>query len=189
RNTLSRSDQFSVQFRNNKTDSLSCACAVRHNVNCRCARSSQIAFSLRSVKCHLIACVSVDCAHDTGFDRCKIVQSLSHRSKAVCCTGCCGNDVVILCQCLVVYIVNDCRKIISCRSGDDNFLSARIDVCLSFFFLCIEACTLKNYVNTDLSPRKVVSISFSVDFDLFAVNSDGILSCLNFVSQCVFALC
>ena len=31
----------------------------------------------------------------------------------------------------MIYIINDCRKVISCRSGDDNFLSARIDMSLS----------------------------------------------------------
>ena len=49
----------------------------------------------------------------------------------------------------MVYIVNDCRKIISCRSGDDNVLSTCIDMSLSFVFGCIESCTLKNYVYTD----------------------------------------
>ena len=28
----------------------------------------------------------------------------------------------------MVYIVNDCRKVISCRSGNNNFFSACIDV-------------------------------------------------------------
>src|SRR5699024_12421147 len=79
RNTLCSADQFAVQFRNNKADCLGSAGAVGNDVNCSCTGSSQIAFSLRSVQSHLIACVSVDCAHDTGFDRRAIVKSLSHR--------------------------------------------------------------------------------------------------------------
>ena len=42
------------------------------------------------------------------------------------------NDGVLSLQCLMVYIVNDCRKVVTCRSGNNNFSSAGIDVCLSF---------------------------------------------------------
>src|SRR5699024_8943195 len=117
------------------------------------------------------------------------IQSFCHRSEAVCCTGCSRNDVVILCKVLVVYIVNDCRKVVSSRSGDNNFLSTCIDVSLCFCFGCVESCTLQNNVNADFSPRKLCCVSHCVDFDLFSVNNDGILSSLNFVSQCIFALC
>ena len=83
----------------------------------------------------------------------------------------------------MVYIVNDRRKVISSRSGDDNLLSACFDMSVSFLFLCVESCTLENYVNADLSPRKVLSVSLSIDLDLFSVNCDGVLSSLNFVES------
>ena len=89
----------------------------------------------------------------------------------------------------MIYIVNDRRKVISCRSGNDDFLSACVNVRLSFCLGCVESCTLQNYVNTDLAPRKLFSISLRVNLDLFSANNDGILSCLNLVSQCILALC
>ncbi len=58
------------------------------------------------------------------------------------------------CKFFVVYIVNDCRKVISSWSRNNYFLSTCIDVSLSFCFGCVESCTLQNNVNTDLSPKE-----------------------------------
>ena len=76
----------------------------------------------------------------------------------------------------MVYVVNDCLKVVSSRSGNDNVFSTCIDMSLSFVFGCIESSTLKNYVYTDLSPWKLSSVSFCINFDFFYVNCDGIFS-------------
>ena len=75
---------------------------------------------------------SVDRAHDTCLDRCQVVQRLSHRCQTVCCTGSCGDDVIIFCQFLVVYIVYDCRQIVSSRCGNNNVFS-----CLLYTSRCV----------------------------------------------------
>ena len=87
---------------------------------------------------------------------------------------------------LMVYIVNDGRKIVACRSGNNNVLSACIDMSLSFCFGGVEAGALQNYVNTDLAPRKLCCVCFRVDLDLFAINGDGILACFNTVSASAY---
>ena len=89
----------------------------------------------------------------------------------------------------MVYIVNDCRKIISCRSGDDNVLSTSIDMSLCFCFGCVETCALKNNVYTDLAPRKLCCVCFRVDLDLFAINCDGIFTVRYGICKSVSALC
>ena len=72
----------------------------------------------------------------------------------------------------MVNIVYDSRKIVSCRSRNDYVLSAGIDMSLSLVLACVETCALKNNINTELSPRKVLSICLFVDSDLLAVNRD-----------------
>ena len=69
----------------------------------------------------------------------------------------------------MVYIVNDGRKVVTSRSGDNYFTSACIDVCLSFCFGGVESGALQNYVYAKLSPWAVVSIRESIDFDVFAI--------------------
>lgn len=66
----------------------------------------------------------------------------------------------------MVYIVNDGRKVVTSRSGDNYFTSACIDVCLSFCFGGVESGALQNYVYAKLSPWAVVSIRESIDFDV-----------------------
>ena len=55
----------------------------------------------------------------------------------------------------VVYIVNDGRKVVSSRSGDNNLLSACCDMSRSLLLGGVEACALQNYVYANLSPRKL----------------------------------
>ena len=56
-------------------------------------------------------------------------------------------------------------------------LSASVDVSLCFCFGCVEAGALKNNVYTEFSPRAALSASANrVDLDLFAINSDRILT-------------
>ena len=93
-----------------------------------------------------------------------------HRSKAVCCTGSCGNNGIFSFQCCVVYIVNNSRKIVSSRSRNNNFASACFDVSLCFCLGGIETSTLQNNVYTKLAPRKLRCISLCVDFDFCSIN-------------------
>ena len=65
RNALSGTDEFAVEFRNNEADSFCGAGAVRNDVYCASAASSEVAFTLRTVKRHLVASVSVNGGHDT----------------------------------------------------------------------------------------------------------------------------
>ena len=69
----------------------------------------------------------------------------------------------------MVYIVYDSRKVIACRCGDNDFLSACIDMCLCFCLGCIESGTLQNYVYTNLAPRKFSSVCLCVDSNLLAI--------------------
>ena len=59
----------------------------------------------------------------------------------------------------MVYVVNDGRQVVASRSGNNNFLSACIDMSLCFCFGGVESGTLQNYINTDLSPRKLCCVS------------------------------
>ena len=74
----------------------------------------------------------------------------------------------------MVYIVNDGRQIVASRSGNNNLLSACIDMSLCLCLGGVEAGTLQNYINTNLSPGKLCCVCFCIDFDLFAINSDGV---------------
>ena len=180
RNSLSSTDELAVELRDNKADSLSSACRVRYDVSSTSSCSLEVTLSLRTVEDHLVACVSVNCCHDTALDSCIIIESLCHRSKAVCCAGSCRDDLVISCECCVVNVVNDCRKIVACRSRDNNLLSTGIDVSLCLFLRCVETGALENYVNTELAPRTIVCIGFLVDLKQLAVNCD----CVSLVVRC-----
>ena len=43
----------------------------------------------------------------------------------------------------------------------------------------VEACALKNDVDSELAPRQLGSVRLSIDRDLLAINDDGVLGCLN----------
>ena len=116
----------------------------------------------------------MNCRHDTRSDWSIIIQSFSHWSQTVCCTRSSRNDIVVLCKSFVVYIVNDCWKIISSWSRNYNFFSTCSNVSSSFIFCTVETCTFKNYVNFICCPRTVSCIFFSRDFDFFSINNDRI---------------
>ena len=125
--------------------------------------------------------------HDTALDRSVVVKSLSHRSEAVGGAGSSGNDGVILSKGLLINAVNDSRKIISCGSGNYNFLSACVDVSLALSLGAIEAGALENYVNAELSPGKISSVGLSVNCDLLAVNDDGAGSNNSLAILCIYS--
>ena len=130
----------------------------------------------------------MDRAHDTGLNRSQVVQSLSHRSKAVRRAGCSGDNLVFLRQGFMVNVVYDSREVVTSRSGDNNFLSACSQMCRSFFFGSVETSAFENYVYIMLAPRNVFCILFSVDFDFFAVNGDAVFASLYLVSVLVLTL-
>ncbi len=137
---------------------------------------------MRTVEDHLVAGVSMDCRHDTALNGSIVVKSLSHGSKAVCGAGSSGNDFVLFVKSLFVNAVNDCLEVIACRSGNNDLLSACVNMSLSLILRSIEARALKNYVNADLAPRKILSVFHSIDSNLFAVYGNGVFAGLNGVS-------
>ena len=88
----------------------------------------------------------------------------------------------------MVYIVNDGGQVISSRSGDNNLLSACGDVCRSLVLGGVEACTLQNYVNIQLSPGKLCSIGLCINLNLFSIHNNGIFRCRHGICQRIFAL-
>ncbi len=89
---------------------------------------------------------------------------------------------------VMVYIVNDSRKIISCRSGDDDILCASIDMSLSLSLGGVETGALQDYINTDLTPRSVVCIRDRIDLDLFSIDRNGIFTSSDSISLRISAL-
>ncbi len=72
----------------------------------------------------------------------------------------------------MVYVVNDGRKIITCRSGDNYFLSTCLDMSLCFSLAGVETGALEYYINTEFAPRQLSCVRLSIDRDLLAVNCD-----------------
>ena len=171
-NALCRADELAVEFRNDKTDCFCCAGAVGDDVDCSRTASSQIAFSLRTVKGHLVAGVCVHGGHDTAHDGSVIVERFRHRSEAVGGAACCGDDGVGRFERGVVDVVNDCGKIVACGCGDDDLACACVDMSLRFCFGSVETGAFQNDVNAECSPRKFCGFCFCIDGDFLSVNDD-----------------
>ena len=60
----------------------------------------------------------------------KVIEALCHRSKAVGGAGSSRDDVVICSEGLMVNVVDDSWEIVSCRSRDNDLLSAGVNVSL-----------------------------------------------------------
>ena len=88
----------------------------------------------------------------------------------------------------MVYIIYDCRKIISCWCRDNNLTSTCLDMSRSFLFRCVETCTLKYYVNAKITPWAICSISLSINLNLFTINCDRILTSGYSISLLIFTL-
>ena len=114
--------------------------------------------------------------HDAGNDRESLVQGVGHRSQAVGGAGSSRDNLVILGQGLLVDRVDDGLQVVAGRSRDNDLLSASSDVSHALLFAGVEAGALQNNVNADLAPRAILSILNGVDFDLLAIDDDGILS-------------
>ena len=111
--------------------------------------------------------------HDTADDGCVFVKSLSHGCKAVCRATCGADDCVFSRKSTFVYAVNDCGKVLACRSGNNDFACACIDVSLSLVLAAVETCALEHYVYLQFSPRKVSSLGFGINGDFLSVNGDA----------------
>ncbi len=59
---------------------------------------------------------------------------------------------------LVVYVVNDCLEVVARGSGDNDLLSACVDVSLRLILRGVEAGAFKNNVYVELAPGQVVSV-------------------------------
>ena len=84
-----------------------------------------------AVEDHLVACVSVNGAHDTALDGSILVESISHGSEAVGGAGSSGDDLVLGSENVLVYAEYNGGKILARGSGDNNLLGACIDVSLA----------------------------------------------------------
>ena len=78
----------------------------------------------------------------------------------------------------MVYIVNDSRQIVTCRSRDNNLLSTSCQVSRSLLLRCVETCALQNNVYIQLTPRELSSVRNSIDSDLLTINYDEVLTSL-----------
>ena len=126
--------------------------------------------------------------HDSALNSCEIVQGLSHGSKAVGGAGSCGNHSVLNLQGVMVHVINDGRKIISCRCGNNNLAGTGGNMCGCLVLGGVETGTLQNYVNLQLSPRKVLCVCLLVDGDGLAVHGDVVLACANGIGILILAL-
>ena len=75
----------------------------------------------------------------------------------------------------MVDVVDDGRKVIAGRCGNDDLLCACGDVCGSLLLGGIEAGALQNDIDADLAPRKVLCVCFLIDGDLLAIDNDSVL--------------
>ena len=116
--------------------------------------------------------------HEAGLDRSEVVKSLCHRSEAVGGAGCSGDDLIISCKSLVVYVVNDGLQILTSRCRNHNVLSTSVDVCHGLLLRAVETCALENYVDVKILPWKVCSVLLLVDLDLLTIYDDGVIGSL-----------
>ncbi|MNI27592.1 hypothetical protein D3C73_813350 [compost metagenome] len=162
--------KFALKFRNNQTDCFSSTSCVRNDVGSCCTSTTEVTFSMWSVKCVLVASVSMDCSHQTFNDTEVVVKSFSHRSQAVSSTRSTGDNCFRTIKDFMVNVVNNSFHVASSWSGDNNFLSATFKVKFSFFFSCEEACALKNDVYAKLAPWQFFRVTVSKNFNFFTVN-------------------
>ncbi len=184
---LCRTDEFAVELGDNQTDCFCSTGGVGNDVCSACTCTAKVAFSVWTVQNHLVAGVSVNGAHDTALDRCIVVQGFRHGRQAVGGAGCSRNNLVIRSQGFFVYAVNDGLKVVACGRGNNNFLSPCGDVCLCLVFGAVEACALKHNVYADFAPGKLSCVCNCINFQGFAVYSDGACFIVRGNRVCAFA--
>ena len=114
----------------------------------------------------------MDGGHDTRSNRSVAVEGSCHRSEAVGGAACGGDDIVVFIERFVVYVVNDCGKVVACGSGNNDFLCACGDVSLRFRFAGIETGAFENNVYVKGFPRKVSGVLLCVNGDFLAIDND-----------------
>ena len=174
-NALCAAVKHAVEFGNHEADRLRRARGVANEVDRSSARTAQIALAVRSVEHHLVARVRVNGGHVALLDLGKLVQRVSHGSKAVGRAGSRGNNGIRSFQGLFVYAVNDGGKVVARGSGNDDLLCAGVDVRLRLRLGGIEARALQNDVDVEFLPGKVHRVFFLIDLNGLAVNGDGAL--------------
>ena len=124
---------------------------------------------VRQVKDALVVGVGVDGAHHALLDAPLVVENLHHGGKAVGGAGSVGHDVVLLGVVLVVVDADAESQVgVLGGSGDQNLLGASLDVTLSLLTSGEETGGLKNNVNTQLSPGKLIRTQHTAN------NLDGV---------------
>ena len=111
---------------------------------------------MTTVQRWLIACVAVDCGHQTIFDADVFVQHLRQRSQAVGGAGAVGDHVVIGLQQLVVHAEDDGLLNVFRRGGDQNFLGAAFAVFGCFIAVVKVAGAFQHNVNA--GPVQLVHV-------------------------------
>ena len=171
--TLSRADQFAVQFGDNQADCLGSASAVGHDVGGAGTGTLQIALAMRAIQDHLVTGISMHGGHDAADDRERIVQSLGHGGQAVGGAAGGGDDGIILGQNVMVDVVHHGGQILASGGRDNNLLGASIDMGLALGLGGVEAGALQNDVDAQLLPGQILSLGLSKDRDFLAIYGDG----------------
>ncbi|MNE10192.1 hypothetical protein D3C80_1028930 [compost metagenome] len=182
-NTLSCTIKFALQIRNNQTDSFSSTSSVRDDVLSSSAGTSEVAFSVWSIKSILVTCVSVDSSHQAFNDTELVVQDFCHWSQAVSCARCAGDNCFGTIKDVIVYVVNNSFHVACSWSRDNYFFSSAFKVFLSSFFSCEETCALQNDVYAKLSPRKFFRVAVSQNLNVFAVHFEESVMNFNFTLE------
>src|SRR5699024_2741262 len=117
--------------------------------------------------------------HQALGDAERLVQNLSDRSQAVGGAGSVGNKGHILGVGVLVNAHNEHRGVVLGRCRHDNLLCAAVDVRLCLLLGQENAGGLNNIVNAVCAPRNVLRIHLSMEQNLLAVHSDGVVVVLD----------
>ena len=102
----------------------------------------------------------MDRVHETTLDAEVIEQHLCHRSKAVGGAGRIRDDVIGLWVVLIVVHAHDDGDVLVLRrSGDDDLLSARIQMSFRLVRIGEQTGGFDHDVDTKLAPRKILRIA------------------------------
>ena len=115
----------------------------------------------------------MDGAHDTALDGRELVEGVGHRGEAVGGAGSGADHGVGRGQGLVVGVVDDGRKVLARRSGDDDLLRAGLDVRGGLLLGGVEAGALEDDIHFEFAPRELSRIGLRIDGDFLAVHDDG----------------
>ena len=122
----------------------------------------------------------MNCAHQTLFDTEVFVYDFYQGCQTVCCTGCVGNDIHILCICFVVNTHYECRhNFIFGRCCQDNFLCTANFVQTSFFHCSECTCGFNDIFCTAFCPVDQGSVAFAEYTDFLTIYDDAVFADFN----------